>query len=121
MGDRLRFVIWLSALHLGTWTTKEFAAAVGKADAQFPRWAREDPRPDWSTIKDIAAAVGVSPSWLDDPRNPEAQQPELFVQWLEARRRFATRPPIATGFKKLSSKELAAEKKKASDAKGKKA
>lgn len=91
IGDRLRFVIWFAALRLGAWTSKEFAAAVGKAESQLSRWVRDAPRPDWSNTKDIAGKVGVSAAWLDDPASPDAQEPELFQPWLRARREFVAR------------------------------
>lgn len=91
IGDRLRFVIWLSALRLGAWTSKEFASAIGKAESQIPRWVREAPRPDWPNIKDLASSAGVSAAWLDDPRSADAKEPELFPEWLTARRAFLAR------------------------------
>jgi hypothetical protein len=87
-GDRLRFAMWLSAMQLGTWNAKEFAAAVGRQETQISRWAREDPKPGWDVIKDLAVRVRISPTWLDDPSTPGAMPPEMFDQWLDARRRF---------------------------------
>lgn len=79
--------MWWSALKLGTWTGKEFALKVGKLETQISGWVREDPKPGWEIIKLIAGAVDVSPAWLDDPRTAGAEEPELFAEWLTARRR----------------------------------
>lgn len=84
-GDRLRFVIWLSALRLGTDSAKELSAVLGKGSNQLSKWVMENPKPSYATTKRIAEAVGVSPSWLDDPASSDAREPELFAQWWAAR------------------------------------
>lgn len=117
-GDRLKFVIWLSALRLGTWSAKEFARALDKSEAQFPKWAKEDPKPAWPTIKSLATPVGVQAAWLDDPDLPGAQEPELFQDWLAARRSWkaaqakAPRQEPASNYTRVSSKELPAKRRR---------
>ena len=84
-GDRLRFVIWLSALRLGTDSAKELSEVLGKGKNQLSKWVAENPKPGFPTIKRIADVVGVSPSWLDDPTSSDAREPEFFAEWYAAR------------------------------------
>jgi transcriptional regulator with XRE-family HTH domain len=86
-GERLGFVIWLAGKVLGVDSGKQFAQAIGKRSSQLSRWLKEDPRPEWATIKRMADAVGVSPMWLDEPTANGAVEPDDFPEWLVARRR----------------------------------
>jgi transcriptional regulator with XRE-family HTH domain len=85
-GERLLFVIWLAGKILGVENAKQFAEAIGKGQSQLSRWVKEDPRPEWTTIKRIADSVSVDPLWLDEPSRPGAVEPADFAQWLDARR-----------------------------------
>lgn len=87
-GERLRFVIWFSALRLGLESGKDLAAVIGKRPGQLSGWANEDPKPSFENIRLIAETVGVSAAWLDDPtsREAEGKEPELFAEWLAKRR-----------------------------------
>lgn len=87
--------MWWAGQSLGVWNGKEFALVMGKQDTQISRWLREDPKPTWEIIKEFAVRVGVSPTWLDDPKTPGAKPPELFEQWLRARREFSRLYPSA--------------------------
>lgn len=90
-GERLAFAIWLAGKVLGVENAKDFAGVLGKGQPQLSRWLREDPRPAWPTIKQIAEAVDISALWLDDPTARGAIEPEDFGQWLENRRARAAR------------------------------
>ena len=61
---------------------------LGKGTGQLSSWANENPKPSFENIRLIAETVGVSAAWLDDPtsREAEGKEPELFAQWLAARR-----------------------------------
>jgi len=85
-GERLLFVIWLSGKVLGVENAQQFAKAVGKGASQLSRWVREDPRPNWDSIKRVADAVGVDALWLDEPGRKGAVEPPDFPEWLAARR-----------------------------------
>ena len=84
-GDRLRFVIWLSAYNLGTESGKELAQVIGKRPDQLSKWLKEDPRPEWDNIRLIAETVGVSALWLDQPESVEAIEPEMWGEWYAKR------------------------------------
>ncbi len=86
-GDRLRFVVWLSALRLGVASGKELAEAIGSGPSQLSKWIAENPRPEFNSVRRIAEKVGVSALWLDDPSAPDAREPELFAEWWAARQR----------------------------------
>jgi transcriptional regulator with XRE-family HTH domain len=88
-GDRLKFVIWLAAYRLGVDSGKELAEAIGVGGTQLSKWANENPCPSFPSIRKVAEAVGVSASWLDDPRAPDAREPEMFAEWWAARQRRA--------------------------------
>lgn len=81
--ERLRFVIWLSALRRGFDSGKDLAGAIGKGPTQLSQWLKK--KPTYATIRLLAEAVEVSPSWLDDPSSPDAREPELFKEWHRAR------------------------------------
>lgn len=87
-GERLKFVIWLSALRLGVESGKDLAAVIGKGSGQLSSWANENPRPSFDNIRLIADTVGVSAAWLDNPASLDAagKEPELFAEWLAKRR-----------------------------------
>lgn len=84
--DRLFFVIWYAGRELGTENMKQFGEAIGKKGTQLSKWAKEEPRPSWESIKAIADVVHLSAAWLDDPDRLEAQEPPEFAGWLAARR-----------------------------------
>ena len=83
--ERLRFVIWLAALRRGFDSGKDLAKAIGKGPTQLSQWAKA--KPTFASIRLLAEAVGVSPSWLDDPASPDAREPDLFPEWLAARQK----------------------------------
>ncbi len=85
-GERLKFVIWLSAFRLGLDSAKDLAEVLGKRPDQLSRWVKEDPRPSYDTIKLIAEKVEISAPWLDDPKSPDAREPELWKEWWSRRR-----------------------------------
>lgn len=85
-GDRLRFVVWLSAYTVGAESGKELAAVLGKGDNSISKWVKEKPRPSWESIKLIADTVGVDAVWLDDPTRSGAREPEQWPQWWEKRK-----------------------------------
>jgi transcriptional regulator with XRE-family HTH domain len=82
--ERLDFAIRLAALRKGFESSKELAAAIGKGQTQISQWKRSKPKID--AIRLVAGVAGVSPSWLDEPTSPDAVEPELFQEWLAARR-----------------------------------
>lgn len=84
-GDRLRFVIWLSAYNLGTESGKELASVIGKRPDQLSKWVKEDPRPEFGNIRLIAEAVGVNALWLDNPAATNAVEPEMWSEWYAQR------------------------------------
>jgi len=84
-GDRLRFVVWLSAQTLGVDSGKELAAVLKKGSGQLSSWVNEKPRPSWDNIRLIADTVGVNARWLDDPMSKDAVEPELFAAWWKPR------------------------------------
>jgi transcriptional regulator with XRE-family HTH domain len=93
-GERLTFAIWLAGKVLGVENSEQFARAAKKGPSQLSKWAREDPRPNWDSIKALAEAVQIDPVWLDDSTRPNAIEPPDFPQWIAARRQRAqqTRP-----------------------------
>jgi hypothetical protein len=82
--ERLEFVIWYAMYTRGLDGANKLAEAIGKGKNTLSKWSKK--QPSFELSKMAADAVGVSPSWLHDPRSSDAVEPEWFANWLRSQR-----------------------------------